>query len=56
MKVKPGDKVRFQMPVGGVDTGTVSYVDGAYITIEVVDNIGNRHPIERYPNEVEKIS
>lgn len=50
-----GDKVVFQMPVKGVDTGTIVRIDGAYVSILI--NVGGNHiTIERYINEVQKVN
>lgn len=49
--IKVGDKVVFSMPVEGVNTGVVSDIDGAYITVSVKIK-GKVYPIERYPNEI----
>ena len=49
--IKIGSKVKFVMPIAGIDEGIVTDIDGAHITIEVKIK-GTLYPIERYPNEV----
>lgn len=47
-----GDPVVFAMPVEGVNTGTLDYVDGANVYITVTLLNGERFTIERLENEV----
>ena len=54
MKIQEGTRVRFMMPVEGVDEGIVMNVDGEYVMIEV--QLENEViELERFLDEISKV-